>query len=345
MRALQMDPISGNPQRWAQNCFYTCTWALVAQCVLAIAIPLAGVGTASKGMVEGDVNYEVGEEYQGSIVARILTCVRWFIMVCIYVAAIAIVCSVFTIEHPKGAEFTPPVSPTMQCVINLSWQYFTIYILVWAFITYEHFMPPSLSFGWMTTLKDAVNSAKTTVEYAPMLCVLFIATRMRALQITDNRGAPQGYVQDGMYLASWAVLIQFMMCLVMPFCTGEKFEVRSLAGTGSDDKPVAKDHIQNYWAGVAVQSVRYLAVIALFGGTAAGITGVCLMTPENANGRGSMPLVGDYVEPAPAVTDIPGMESTMKSTGQNIGGGVDAVNDASEATGDATTGAVTSVTG
>ena len=27
MRALQMDPISGNPQKWAQNCFYACTYA------------------------------------------------------------------------------------------------------------------------------------------------------------------------------------------------------------------------------------------------------------------------------------------------------------------------------
>jgi len=255
------------------------------------------------------------------------------------------VCSVFTIEHPKGAEFTPPISPTMHCVINLAWQYFTIYILVWAFITYEHFAPASLSFGWMTTLKDAVNSAKTTVEYAPMLCVLFIATRMRALQITDNRGAPQGYVQDGMYLASWAILVQFMMCLIMPFMTGEKFEVRSLAGAGDHDKPVKKDHIQNYWGGVAVQTIRYLAVIALFGGTAAVITGVCLMTPENANGRGSMPLVGDYVEPAPSVTAIPGMEDTMKSTGQTIGSGADVVQGAGEATTGTVSGGVEAVTG
>ena len=25
MRALQMDPKHGNPQRWAQNCFFLCT--------------------------------------------------------------------------------------------------------------------------------------------------------------------------------------------------------------------------------------------------------------------------------------------------------------------------------
>jgi len=60
-------------------------------------------------MVEGDVELTVNAG--GSWGAMILTGVRWFIMVCIYVAAVAVVCSVFTIEHPKGKEFTPPVIP------------------------------------------------------------------------------------------------------------------------------------------------------------------------------------------------------------------------------------------
>merc|ERR1712216_846475 len=106
--------------------------------------------------------------------------------------------------------------------INLAFQYFLIYILVWVFYTVKHFS----GYTGLDFIKDAVESAKSTVQFAPMLSVLFIATRMRALQITSNRGAPQGYVQDGMYLASWALLVQFPMCLIMPFCTGEKFEVR-----------------------------------------------------------------------------------------------------------------------
>merc|ERR1719352_1804758 len=122
-------------------------------------------------MVEGDVELKVSSE--GSWTAMILTGLRWVIMVCIYVAAIAVVCSVFTIEHPQGAELTPPISPTMQCVINLSFQYFTIYILVWAFFTFEHFAPPNWRFATLTKIKDAVESAKSTVMFAPMLCVLF----------------------------------------------------------------------------------------------------------------------------------------------------------------------------
>merc|ERR1719253_341627 len=112
-------------------------------------------------------------------------------MICVYGCATAVVCSVFTIQHPDGKEFTPQVSPTMQCVMNLAFQYFLIYLLLWIFYTVETFVThPKLELA-----REAIQSAKGTVAFAPMLSVLFIATRMRALQITDNKGAPQGYVQ------------------------------------------------------------------------------------------------------------------------------------------------------
>merc|ERR1719321_2476382 len=69
-----------------------------------------------------------------------------------------------------------------------------------------------------------------TMQCAPMLAVLFIGTRMRALQLSDNKGAPQAWVQAGMYLATWSVMIQFTMCLLMPLC-GKKYTPDSL------DKP------------------------------------------------------------------------------------------------------------
>merc|ERR1719152_698622 len=58
-----------------------------------------------------------------------------------------------------------------------------------------------------------------------MLSILFVGTHMRALLITNNKGAPQGWVQDGMYMATWAVLIQFLMCLLVPLATGSPAKV------------------------------------------------------------------------------------------------------------------------
>merc|ERR1719263_2721266 len=207
----------------------------------------------------------------------------------------AVVCSVFTIQHPDGKELTPPLSPTMQCVLNLVFQYFVIYLLLWVYYTIEDFV--GLDMSILAAAKDAIESAKATVQFAPMLSVLFIATRMRALQMTQNKGAPQGWVQDGMYLASWAVLIQFMMCLLMPIFTGKKFTPDTLDGAQkTTDKDI--NAMPGGKAGaIAVTVVRYSALLALLGGVAAVITGAIIMTPETANGRGSIPVITDGTLP------------------------------------------------
>ena len=97
-----------------------------------------------------------------------------------------------TIEHPGGKELTPLLSPTMQCVLNLAFQYFIIYLLLWIYYTIEDLSGVELTM--LATAKDALESAKATVQFAPMLSVLFVMTRMRALQITQQKGAPQGWV-------------------------------------------------------------------------------------------------------------------------------------------------------
>jgi hypothetical protein len=328
MRALHMDPVNGNPQRWAQNCFYVCSYALIVQTCVSIFIPLVLKGSkVTKGRAEGDIQVE-GVDAFGGYLAKALTGVRFFVMICVYAGALAVVCAVFTMQHPDGKEFTPPISPTMQCVINLSFQYFFIYILLWIFITVEDFTSIDLTF-----VRDAVESAKTTVQFAPMLCVLFIATRMRALQISDNKGAPQGWAQDGMYLASWALLIQFLMCLLLPLFTGKKYTTDSLDGaTKADETPVA-----NPIGAWCVTVLRYLALVALFAGVITVITSVLMITPETANGRGAIPVLGDGTLGAdlvpgapPSVADVPGAKGAMEATGSTVGSGADVVSGAGE---------------
>merc|ERR1719181_2322240 len=268
-----------------------------------------------------------------------LTAFRFVIMLSIYACAVAVVCTVFTIKHPDGDELTPPLSPTMQCVLNLAFQYFLIYLLLWVFHTVEDFTTQKSP--WLTKAKEAIESAKSTVQFAPMLAVLFIATRMRALQMTDNKGAPQGWVQDGMYLATWSILIQFLMCLIMPFFTGKPYTPDSL------DAPVSKENetnVSNYYGALAVTIVRYFALVALLGVVTVG---VFMMTPENANGRGAIPVIADGTIPGVdvgepvGINDVPGAKGAMESVGSTVGSGVDAVDSAGDAVNDATVGQVT----
>jgi len=320
LRALYLDPVNGNPQRWAQNCFYLCTYAIVVQTIVAIFVPLALGHKAAKGRVEGDVQFDAPAGYM----AKGLTALRFVIMICTYTGAAAVVSSAFTIEKEGGN--TPPISPTLQCVFNLAAQYFFIYLVLWIVYTVE-----DLNWGHFPRVTEAVQSAKATVQFAPMLCVLFMATRMRALQITENQGAPQRWVQDGMYLATWALMIQFLMCLVMPAVTGSTYTPDTLDSTS---KPAAVD---NKYGAYALQFVRYLALLCLLGGVTSVIVGVCTMTPENATGRGSIPLLGDGalgtdlvpgVPPGPDA--IPGMKGAMETVGETVGAGADAATHAGD---------------
>merc|ERR1719440_1935314 len=301
MRALQMDPVNGAPQKWAQNCFFMCTYAVAAQVILSIAIPLVMNGTAevNKDGAEGDMTFKVENKALGAC----LSVGRYLIMFCIYIGFTCVIYSIFTIQHPKGEQYTPPISVTMQCVINLTFQFFFIYLMIWICITIKEFT----KFEW-PLLTNTMENLKGTVAFCPMLAILFVGTRMRALLITNNKGAPQGWVQDGMYMATWAVLIQFLMCMVVPLVTG------SPAKTDEDGTPIYEPS-NKFLVWIAL-GLKWLTFIFLYGGMIAVVVGVYTMTPETANGRGSVPLVGDGKVPL-IDAKVPGYSGLPEPVGAN----------------------------
>merc|ERR1719261_1985992 len=205
-------------------------------------------------------------------------------MLSIYLGFAAVVVSIFTLEHPKGAQYTPPISPTVQCVLNNCFQFFGCYFIVWLCISIKEFT----GMAW-PLLTDTLQSCLGTIMFCPILAILFVGTRMRALQMTNNKGAPQGWAQDGMYLATWSIFIQFIMVIIAGVCTGEK------AKTDADGNVTW--HPGNIYAWYAVQVIRWFAVLALWGGAITVIISVFTITPETANGRGSIPLVTDGTVP------------------------------------------------
>ena len=127
--------------------------------------------------------------------------------------------SAFTIQHPKGLECTPLMSVTMPCVIYLTVQLFFVYMLIRVAVTREEVM------GWdWHFIKNPMETAAGTVTFCPMLAILFVGVRMRALRLTNNWGAPQGYVQDGMHFAIWVIFIQFPMVCLMHLHLGGPIE-------------------------------------------------------------------------------------------------------------------------
>ena len=105
-------------------------------------------------------------------------------MIILYIGMLIVIVSVFTIEAPSGE--TPPISPAMKCLLNLLTSFFFVYLGLWIAVLWNQFVSQC---GRAIKVFD---TAKNTVMLNPMLCVLFFGARMRALQITDQKGQPQG---------------------------------------------------------------------------------------------------------------------------------------------------------
>jgi hypothetical protein len=281
MRALQIDPVNGNPQKWAQNCFYLCAYSVLAQCLLLLLIPLVIDGKLNKGTTEGDVTFDL----QNPTVLAVLNAVRYACLLALYGGFTAVIYSVCVIKAKSGP--TPAVSPAMQCVMNLTVQFFFVYLLLWVFVTLKQFMGTN---GFFDVAIPTLDSARATVQFCPMLSILFVGLRMRALQITQQKGAPQGYAQQGMFLCTYSLMAQVLLVLVLPCFTGGAPKM------DADGNAVAEG--SGILASVVV-AVRYLAFLALYGGVITVVTALFLITPETATGTGSLiPGVEFPVPPA-----------------------------------------------
>eukprot|EP00929_Paragymnodinium_shiwhaense_P067335 TRINITY_DN338_c1_g1_i1.p1 TRINITY_DN338_c1_g1~~TRINITY_DN338_c1_g1_i1.p1 ORF type:complete len:808 (-),score=168.26 TRINITY_DN338_c1_g1_i1:134-2557(-) len=421
MRALQHD---GQPQAWAQKCMFASTGALAVTAALAVAVPLILGGSMELDKSTGQARFKVKHPTLG----KVLVAIRYLTMVDMYVGACGVIVSIFKFESPRGAEHTLPVSPTVQCVVNLCVQYFVIYLLlnvlntlaefggfndsgdpklavsivgatglqaknfvgnnmkcscvvkhrrymakpakfetaalgnslnpVWnethelqwrigeplEFTVYDQGMLASKLEGTVVVPSEvfypqgfagevplegvpnaklqisvlpsprhadsflnrcftAVDAAKATVSFAPMLAILFVTTRMYALLLTDKKGAPQAWVQDGMYMATWSLMVSFAVCLGSGLLVG---------GMQLDADGNVINKFDNKFVGIGMTALRYLTMLLLYGGIATVIVGLFVMTPETANGRGSLPFVTDTVNSTPIGNPPPGADAVAR---------------------------------
>merc|ERR1719183_612525 len=140
-----------------------------------------------------------------------------------------------------------------------------------------------------------ISDTRDSVTYAPMLCILFLGTRMRALQLTQGKGAPQQWVQTSMLGCAYCVLAQLIFVLIASVMMPEEAEKVPDPQTdpeqGEDPKPkkdppadegltAGEKFIMKAISGV-MQAGRFSAMIGLYGAAIAVCAGVMVMTPED----------------------------------------------------------------
>jgi hypothetical protein len=253
MRALQIDPVNGSPQEWAQTCFYVCAYSVLGQTILAILMPIVTGAECKDGEIPGDVQFKIPAGYES--IAGGVQVARLLLMSGMYVATAMIVYANLTMKHPSGGE-TPPLSPAMQNVTILVSQFFVVYILQFGIVTVRDL----LRLDFPKLLRIVVETT-STVEFAPMLSVLFLGARLRAEELTAGLGQPQGWVQEAMYLSTGALLLK-LICICI------------------------QGAITNDTVAAAVLVLSLPITFALYTGIVVVCVGVMIMEPEVLDGKG-----------------------------------------------------------
>jgi len=174
---------------------------------------------------------------------------------------------------PKFTAATmPAVSPAMRCVMLLTAQFFIISTLAQIASTMDDYARDDR----FNTLQQMSEAAIKTVAYAPMLAVLFAATRVRAIQLsqgdTEKHQLPQPWVQTMMYCCTAGVLGQLVMVIILPIFTGT-FEVRTTPDGRIETIPQNLKPIPAKILAI----LRYVLLALLYGGIGAVCVGLCIM--------------------------------------------------------------------
>merc|ERR1719161_1626343 len=111
-----------------------------------------------------------------------------FVTVCIGVAVM---------EGPKEiwGNSPPPVSPAVQCTMNLTTQFFAIYLAIAVVRTV-------IQLQGRSELLDKLENLLTLAKFA------INSARMRALQIDPKEGNPQKWAQICFYLCTFSIFGQ-----------------------------------------------------------------------------------------------------------------------------------------
>jgi len=253
MRVEFLSDGQGQPQMWVQNCMYALTFAVLATTILALAMPLVtGKPLAFKA---GTNDLESPQlEYGGSKVAfYALTAAKYVIFLGVYGGLAGVIVGICTYLPPgeKDLNKLPSPAPAVMCTMILASAFFLTQLVIAVCRSYTDFKGVEFP-----KIVGVMNAAANTMEFAPMLAILFLAARMRALQ---HDGQPQAWAQTCMYAATLSVCMTTILAILVPV----------VMGGGMRTNPVTKEtvfEVPNPIIGYTLVGVRFLCMLGFYVG-------------------------------------------------------------------------------
>ena len=215
MRVLQLSKGTGDPQDWVRFSMQAVTYSILANTLLVLLVPLFSASEVELEKETGELKTEAKNPFENPMLATIFTVIRYLSFLGLYVGFACVCTGVFLYEPPAGVWDgpLPPLSPAVKCTMVLSTTFFMIYLLHAISRSYSQFAQGHL---FTSTFEKVMMRAADTLGMAPMLCILFLAARMRALQMDPVGGNPQKWAQNCFFVCTYSLIAQTLFAVIVP---------------------------------------------------------------------------------------------------------------------------------
>jgi len=257
MRVLQLTKGEGNPQEWVQYCMFFVAYSILANTLLVLLVPIFTGKDLEVNAETGDLKDTEENPFSNWLLAALFTTLRYAALLALYAGFAGVVVGVFMFEPPTGVweGAVPPLSPAVACTVALSTMFFTVYFLLAASRTYSQFTKGSTGLSYF---EHTMSMAANTMGLAPMLCVLFLGARMRALQMDPVSGNPQRWAQNCFYTCTYALMAQTILSVAVPLVIGGKATKGRVEGD-------MEYEVGNTSLGTVLTIARFCITICIFG--------------------------------------------------------------------------------
>eukprot|EP00451_Oxyrrhis_marina_P004121 CAMPEP_0204255026 /NCGR_PEP_ID=MMETSP0468-20130131/2942_1 /ASSEMBLY_ACC=CAM_ASM_000383 /TAXON_ID=2969 /ORGANISM="Oxyrrhis marina" /LENGTH=645 /DNA_ID=CAMNT_0051228853 /DNA_START=138 /DNA_END=2075 /DNA_ORIENTATION=+ len=258
------------PEEVMTACFYVAAYTLLVMLVVVFVLPVAFGGQCRTVDGEADTVLEGGKP---AIATAFVVC-RLVAMSIIAVAMTVIIWGIYAYER-AGKEATP----AMFSVVTIGLTYFVIFAALFLALGVKQLTmgPNPQSSSALRTTCVAFDAARMSAMFGLMLAVLILGVHMRAKSITYNKGHPQTYAQQAMFIVTFTVLAQCIMAFILPFVAG---------GPTIVDGEIDPAAVRNKTVGIVMNTLKYLCLFLLYACAIALIVSLFTMDCENtAEGR------------------------------------------------------------
>jgi len=198
----------------------------------------------------------------------------------LYVSCGAI-CVGVLLRHFQMIEDGSSASAAVSCTVNLTIQFFMVRLLLAAAGMCLRGGRGACS----SKLFEVLKLASSTVFFAPMLCILFIAAQIRATQVDKPL---QPWAQAAFHACALGVFVQTLLTVALPYLPGWHLDAKRGTVWMEGDVQFGSVTSERTSVRVLLALFRYIPMICVCGGFTAVI--VNLLASSNPHGLKTPPV-------------------------------------------------------